>query len=339
MTKQRRIWKTPKAGNIERLTLQTEDMPVLASNHMRVSVKSVGLNFADIFAITGLYSATPKGAFIPGLEYAGIVEEVGKEVTDFSVGDRVMGVTRFGGYVDTIDVDSDQLQPLPHDWSFDQGAAYLVQTLTAWYALKELGNLKPDQEVLIQSAGGGVGLQAMKLCEALNAKPIGFVSTQNKVEFLNSLGFEQCHVRSDNFHRQLSKLNLHPDLVLDAIGGDIQTASYKAMKPMGRLVVFGAAEFTPGEKRPNYLKAAKQYLLRPRYDVMDMISENKSVMAFNLIWLWDQMPLMRALVKDMMAVEISPPHVGHTFAFEDAHDAIQCLRSGKTLGKVVLQIA
>jgi alcohol dehydrogenase len=342
----RRIWKTPRAGNIERLALKNEPLPTLANGEIRVAVKSVGLNFADIFALAGLYSATPKGAFIPGLEYAGTVIEVSEQAAlhtesqteGFKVGDRVMGVTRFGGYVDTIDVTADQLQPLPDDWSFDQGAAYLVQTLTAWYALKELGNIKSEQQVLIQSAGGGVGLQAMKLCKALGAKPVGFVSTSNKVDFLHSLGFEHCHVREDNFGKQLARLNLTPDLVLDAIGGDIQTASYKAMKPMGRLVVFGAAEFTPGEKRPNYLKAAKQYLLRPRYDVMDMISENKSVMAFNLIWLWDQMPLMRALVKDMMSVEISPPHVGHTFAFEDAHNAIQCLRSGKTLGKVVLQV-
>lgn len=338
MTKQRRVWKTARAGNIERLTLQTEPLSTLASNQIRVSVKSVGLNFADIFALTGLYSATPKGTFIPGLEYAGIVEKTGAEVTDFSRGDRVMGVTRFGGYVDSIDVDAEQLQPLPDAWNFDQGAAYLVQTLTAWYALKELGNIKPQQEVLIQSAGGGVGLQAMKLCKALKARPVGFVSSQNKVDFLTSLGFEHAYVREENFHKQLLKLDFYPDLVLDAIGGEIQTASYKAMKPMGRLVVFGAAEFTPGKKRPNYLKAAKQYLLRPRYDVMDMISENKSVMAFNLIWLWEQMPLMRSLVKDMMAVDISPPHVGHTYTFERAHDAIQCLRSGKTLGKVVLQV-
>jgi alcohol dehydrogenase len=118
----------------------------------------------------------------------------------------------------------------------------------------------------------------------------------------------------------------------------VQTASFNALNPMGRLVVFGAAEFTPGKNRPNYLKAALQYLRRPKSDVMDMISDNRSVMAFNLIWLWDQVELMKELLADMMKVEITPPHVGHEFSFEDAHAAIDCLRSGKTIGKVVLLI-
>ena len=334
----RRVWKTRKAGDIQRLKLENEALSSLRPDQIRVSVKSVGLNFADIFALTGLYSATPEGPFIPGLEYSGEVLAIGSDVEDFHVGDRVMGVTRFGGYVDTIDTAANHLIPLPDTWSFDEGAAYLVQTLTAWYALKELGNLKEGQQVLVQSAGGGVGLQAMKLCRALSANPVGFVSSQDKVDFLKSNGFDHCYVREPNFSKQLKKLNINPDLVLDAIGGEIQTASFNALKPMGRLVVFGAAEFTPGKRRPNYLSAAKKYLFRPRYDVMDMISENKSVMAFNLIWLWEQLPLMQQLVQDMMGIEIEPPHVGHCFAFEDAHLAIECLRSGKTLGKVVLQV-
>ncbi len=332
----RRVWKTSRAGAISRLKLVDETLTTLNENEVRITVKAVGLNFADIFALTGLYSATPKGAFIPGLEYAGVISHIGSKVSKFKVGDRIMGVTRFGGYVDTIDATPENLQPLPEDWSFEQGAAYLVQTLTAWYALSELGNLKPNQTVLVQSAGGGVGLQAMKLCKALGANPVGFVSSENKVKFLKDQGFKESYARQLPFSKQLKRLQIQPDLVLDAIGGEIQTASFNALNPMGRLVVFGAAEFTPGKNRPNYLKAAKQYLLRPRYDVMDMISENKSVLAFNLIWLWNQMDFMNELVQQMRKIKISPPHVGHTYTFENAHDAIECLRTGQTLGKVVL---
>jgi alcohol dehydrogenase len=71
---------------------------------------------------------------------------------------------------------------------------------------------------------------------------------------------------------------------------------------------------------------------------MDMISDNRSVLAFNLIWLWDQVELMSELLKAMMAIDIDPPHVGHEFTFDDAHSAIECLRSGNTIGKVVLLI-
>ena len=331
----RKVWSTAKAGAIQRLKLIEVTLPELANNEVEVTVKAVGLNFADIFALTGLYSATPKGRFIPGLEYSGVVSKVGKDCSRFNVGDRIMAVSRFGGYASIIQSKEDYLVLLPDDWSFSQGAAYLTQTLTAWYALNDLGAIKPGYDVLVQSAAGGVGLQAMKLIKALGANSIGTVSSQHKVEFLADLGFESW-VREPSFDKQLKREKRTFDLVLDAIGGEVQTASFNALNPMGRLVVFGAAEFTPGKNRPNYLKAALQYLRRPKYDVMDMISDNRSVMAFNLIWLWDQVELMKELLVDMMAVEITPPHVGHEFDFEEAHAAIDCLRSGKTIGKVVL---
>ncbi|WP_281558163.1 zinc-binding dehydrogenase [Thalassomonas sp. RHCl1] len=338
MVTTRNVWKTSHAGAIKRLKPSTEELAKLAPDSVRIEVKAVGLNFADIFALTGLYSATPKGAFIPGLEYSGVVTALGDKVTDFKVGDRIMGVTRFGGYVDKLDTKPEHLQLLPENWSFEQGAAYLVQTLTAWYALTELGNIKKGQQVLVQSAAGGVGLQAMKICQALGAHPVGFVSSEEKAALLKSLGFEQSFVRKQPFAGQLIQLNITPDLVLDAIGGEVQYASFNALKPMGRLVVFGAAEFTPGKNRPNYLKAAWQYLKRPKYDVMEMISENKSVMAFNLIWLWQETGLMAELVSQMGRIDIAAPYVGHTFAFSQAHQALECLRSGKTVGKVVLTL-
>ena len=124
--------------------------------------------------------------------------------------------------------------------------------------------------------------------------------------------------------------------MLDGIGGEVQKASFDALSPMGRLVVFGAAQFTPGRNRPNYLAAAWHYLRRPKYDVMAMISDNKSVMAFNLIWLWQNGDHLRSLLQDMNRIDITPPHVGHEFGFHQAHEALQCLRSGKTIGKVVL---
>jgi len=331
----RQVWRTPKAGAIQRLVQIDELLAELKADEVQVDVKAVGLNFADIFALTGLYSATPEGSFIPGLEYSGIVTKVGCDCQEFNVGDRVMAVSRFGGYASVVQGKEAYLVLLPNDWSFSQGAAYLTQTLTAWYALNDLGNIKAGQDVLIQSAAGGVGLQAMKLVKALDGHPVGTVSTQKKVDFLADLGFESW-IREPSFKAQLANKKKTFDLVLDAIGGEVQQASFNALNPMGRLVVFGAAEFTPGKNRPNYLTAAWKFLRRPKYDVMDMISDNRSVMAFNLIWLWDQVDIMQELLKDMMAVEITPPHVGHQFFFDQAHEAIDCLRSGKTIGKVVL---
>ncbi|MED5388252.1 MAG: zinc-binding dehydrogenase [Pseudomonadota bacterium] len=332
-------WQTPRAGNMARLTLHTDSLPLLAENRARIRVYAVGLNFADIFALTGLYSATPSGAFTPGLEFAGEVVDVGPQCGGVAVGDRVMGVTRFGGYTTVIDSEPDYLIPLPDSWDFAQGAAWPAQTLTAWYALTHLGALQAEQQVLIHSAAGGVGLQAMKLVQALGAHPTGTVGSDGKASWLRQQGFEDVLVREADFAEQLQRDNRHFDLVLDAIGGRVQTASFDALNPMGRLVVFGAAEFTPSHNRPNYLKAAWRYLRRPRYDVMDMISSNRSVLAFNLIWLWEQKDRMQALLAELKAVPLPPPHVGHRFGFHQAHEALALLRSGQSMGKVVLEAA
>lgn len=331
-------WYTPAAGALQRLRMVEQSTGDLSPHEMRVAVAAAGLNFADIFALTGLYSATPRGGFVPGLEFAGTLVGTGEQAHGFQVGDRVMGVTRFGGYASVIDVQPAYLRPLPAEWSFAQGAAYPVQTLTAWYALVELGNLKPGQRVLVHSAAGGVGLQAMQLVRALGADPVGTVGDERKVSFLQSLGFDDILVREPDFAAQLARDQKTFDLVLDAIGGAVQAASFVALRPAGRMVVFGAAEFAPGGNRPRYLHSLWRYLRRPRYDVLSMISRNRSIMAFNLIWLWEQVELLSSLMNDMGRIHIPPPHVGHEFPFGDAPAALEYLRSGQSLGKVVLRL-
>ena len=94
----------PKAGSINNLKMVEEEIERPSDHEVVVRVKAIGFNFADIFAIFGLYSATPQGSFIPGLEFAGEVAELGSQVEGFKVGDRVMGVTRFGGYANHVTI-------------------------------------------------------------------------------------------------------------------------------------------------------------------------------------------------------------------------------------------
>jgi alcohol dehydrogenase len=337
---QRRIWKTEKAGSIRRLRLVEDELPPLKSDHVRVRVRAVGLNFADLFALTGLYSATPAGPFIPGLEFSGEVSEVGRSVAGFALapGQPVMGCIRFGGYAEILDVPASQLRTIPQTWTFEQGAAFCAQTLTAWYALSTLGAVAAGQWVLIHSAAGGVGLQAMAISRALGAVPVGTVSSQHKKAFLAKHGHERVIVRGRDFAGQLDDtLQGQPlHLVLDAIGGKIQRQSFEALAPTGRMIVFGAALFAPGRNRPRYLASVWNYLRRPRYDPLSMISANKSVMAFNLIWLWQEQALFDRLMDEILDLSLAPPHVGRTYPFDEAHAALEHLRSGRSIGKIVM---
>ncbi|MEQ8534978.1 MAG: alcohol dehydrogenase catalytic domain-containing protein, partial [Imperialibacter sp.] len=153
-----RAWQMAKAGSMDRLLKVETTIAEPDDSSVLVAVKAIGLNFADIFAMLGIYSATPKGTFIPGLEFSGEILRVGKNVTKFKTGDRVMGVTRFGAYTTHIVQSPDYLSPIPKGWSFEEGAAYLVQALTAYYSLFSLGDIQKGYKILIHSAAGGVGI-------------------------------------------------------------------------------------------------------------------------------------------------------------------------------------
>ena len=154
-----------KAGNLANMKLVESTLAPAQAHEVSIAIKTIGLNFADCFAIWGLYSATPKGIFTPGLEFAGEVIAVGSDVSEYKVGDQVMGVTRFGAYTTHLNLDHRYLSPLPKDWSHEEGAAFLVQVLTAYYGLIPLGNLQEGGTVLIHSGAGGVGLLANKIAK------------------------------------------------------------------------------------------------------------------------------------------------------------------------------
>ena len=332
----REYYMVNKAGSLHNLRRHRSDIPALEKGKVLVGVKSIGLNYADIFAIMGLYSATPKGPFIPGLEFSG--EVLASDSRDFFPGQKVMGVTRFGGYDSHIVADPDYLFPLPTGWSYEEGAAFPVQTFTAYYALHTLGNLRIGQTVLIHSAAGGVGLQANRIAKKSGAFTIGVVGSESKVELLRQEGFDKMIVRGKNFRRDLrNALGERPlNLVLEATGGKYFRDSYHLLAPMGRLVAYGSAQFTPSSHRPNYVSLLFRYLFRPRVDPLTMIKSNKSVMAFNLIWIYEQKDLMHEMLRDISNLNLPAPRVGHRFDFAQMAEALVQFQSGKTTGKVVV---
>ncbi|MFD2513302.1 medium chain dehydrogenase/reductase family protein [Pontibacter locisalis] len=337
----RQVYRMPKAGSIKDLQLQTEKLEKPAADEVCVKVKAIGLNFADIFAMQGLYSATPPGSFIPGLEFSGEIIAVGENVVDWRVGDRVMGATRFGGYVSHINIHHRYVIALPDSWDFEEGAGFLVQGLTAYYALTSLGALQKGMTVLIHSAAGGVGILANRICKAYGAYTIGTVGSAGKVDFLRKEeAYDEVILRDNNFYSNLKGAlrdrQLH--LIMECIGGEILKQGWKALAPMGRMVVYGNASFTSHGSKPNYPRLIWKYLRRPKIDPLRLPTENKSLMGFNLIYLYEQTDMMHELLQELQALQIKPQYVGHTFTFDKMHDAIHLFQQGKTVGKVVVNV-
>ena len=340
MSIQRRVYRLT-AGDINNLRLETDPLPVPGPGEVTVAVRAIGLNFADVFAIWGLYSATPQGEFTPGLEYAGEIIATGEGVDPQRKGQRVMGVTRFGAYTTHLNIGQEYVIPVPAAWSDAEAAGYLVQGLTAYYALKNLGDMQPGATVLVHSAAGGVGTQAVRLAKNMGAGVcIGSVGDRAKEDYCRSIGYDHVLVRDNAFAEKLDAMlgERKLDVILECIGGEVLQIGYDRLGPMGRMVVYGSARYAQANDKPNKLKLIWKYLRRPKIDPQAMIENNKGLLGFNLIYLYDRASLMHQLLSEMGQFDLAAPHVGARFSFEQLPDAVRQFRNGKTLGKVVVEV-
>ncbi len=346
MSRERSVWRISRAGSLARLTRVREALPDPGPGEAQVRVEAVGLNFADVLACLGLYSATPTGPFVPGLECAGTVESAGPKCA-LAVGQRVCVLTRFGGYADRLNVDPAYTLPVPDGWSAAEAAAWPVQGITAWYGLIDRARTAAGECVLVQSAAGGVGLQALDMLESIGAHAIAVVGSARKRDFLQEsrgLPGQAIVLRDRHFGEQLDAALAACgargfDVVFDAVLGPSFRPAFKRLRPEGRYVLFGAADFMPAGRRPDYPRLLWRYLRRPRLDPLGMITDNRSLIGFNLIWLWDEVGRLPAAAEGLRRHGGSRrPHVGACLPFDQAPDALRLLQSGRTIGKVVLQV-
>ena len=350
MPSHRAAWRIDRAGSLDRLRLVEERLEPPGPGEARVAVRAVGLNFADAFACLGLYSATPRGSFVPGLEAAGTVEALGPPLPGRpapALGDRVLVLTRFGGYATALNVDTRYLAPLPPGWSYEAGAAFPVQALTAWYGLVRLGAVRAGSVVLVQSAAGGVGLQALAVLARLGAHPVAVVGSKAKREFLaarHGLAPASVLLREPRGYAAGldAALAAHGargfDVVFDAVLGAWFRPAFARLAPEGRYVLYGAADFMPSGRRRGWLRLAARWLRRPRLDPLEMISRNQGLLAFNLIWLWESVERVPEAYAALAALALPPPYVGARHGFGAAREALLELKSGRTVGKSVLLV-
>jgi alcohol dehydrogenase len=307
-----------------------------------IDVKAVGLNFADIFCRHGMYKAAPPLPFSPGFEVAGVVAETGDGASAFRTGDRVFAVTRFGGYTTRLHIGEEWVRPLPEGWSFADGAAFPVAYLTAYYGLVNLGRTAPGETVVVQSAAGGVGTAACALVRSLGGRVIGTVGSEGKKPVAEQAGAQDVIVDRDyRVWDAVSRLTdgRGVDVVFESVGGPQVRRGFEALRPGGRLLIYGYSQMIPGGARRNWPLLAWRYLRTPRFNPFRMTESNRSVAGYNIVHLWGQTELFRNAVSDLLAraerKEIRP-FVGKTFPFHRVGDAQTFLQSRRSTGKVVL---
>jgi len=334
-----------KAGDYKELKI--EEFSDLQANitEVVVEVKASGINYADIIIRWGLYESAKKFVgwpITPGFEYSGIVKSVGTGVTKFKVGDKVFGVSLFNAYASEVCVPEHQLYAIPEKMSFEEAAGFPAVFMTAYHALLQIVVTRPGMVALIHSAAGGVGSSLVQLCKIKGIKTIGVVGSSHKVQTLKDLGCDFIIDKSkEDLWKKVEEYSPHGvDLAFDANGVETLQKSYDHLAQSGKLVAYGAHSMFPKKGgKVNWPKLVIDFLKTPRFNPLNMTSENKSLITFNLSFLFDRRDLLdEAMIDLLMWFEegkIKAPLV-KSYPMEKVGEAHRDLESGMTVGKLVL---
>lgn len=335
-----------KPGGYDRLVLRSRPQPPVPPGHVRVAAQACGVNYADCIIRMGLYSSALEFVgwpITPGFEVAGEVAQLGDGVEDLREGDPVVAVTRFGGYASEVVVPRHQVFRRPRGFSAEEAAALPSVALTAWYALLELCRPARGAKLLVHSAAGGVGSVLVQLGRHLGCEVAGVVGAPHKVEHVRSLGAHMVIDRSceDLWARAEAFAPDGFDGIFDANGVATLRQSYRHVAPTGRLVVYGFATMLPraGQRR-SWLKLAWHYLRTPRFDPLALTQQNRSVMGFNLSYLFEHTERLgrgMELISGWADEGVLRPAPISAFSLAEAGQAHRALESGRTVGKLVLR--
>jgi NADPH2:quinone reductase len=297
----------------------------LEPNEARIRHHAVGVNFIDIYHRSGLYPVPlPAGL---GMEGAGVVEAVGRAVTDIKAGDRVAYAGGpLGAYAEVRTIPADRLVQLPDAISFQTGAAMMLQGLTAQYLLRRTYRVQPGDTILIHAAAGGVGLIVCQWAKALGATVIGTVSSDEKAALAKAHGCDHPIIYTrENFVERVKEITggKGVPVVYDSIGKDTFTGSLDCLRPLGMMVTFGNASGpVPAFDTGELTKRGSLFLTRPtlftyiaqRSDLLTMAAE-----------------LFEVVSSGKVKIEVN-----QTYALKDAALAHTDLAARKTTGSIVL---
>jgi NADPH:quinone reductase len=225
--------------------LRHEDAPdpEPKANEALVRVAAAGVNYIDVYHRTGLYQLGPLPV-VPGVEAAGTIVAVGADVRALSAGDRVAFAGPPGAYAEVVAVPAERLVPLPKTISFQQGAAVMLQGMTAHYLALSTYALRPGNTCLIHAAAGGVGLLLCRIAKQRGARVIGTVSTAEKAKLAREAGADEAILYSaQDFEAETRRITSGRgvQVVYDGVGRSTFDKSLNCLAPRGMLVLFGQA--------------------------------------------------------------------------------------------------
>jgi len=304
-----------RPGGPEVLELQDVPDPQPNAGEALVRVEAAGVNFADTMMTQGLYPGGAQPPFIPGLEFAGVVE---------GTGEKVVGFVPKGAYAQRIAARREGLLPWPERLSAAEAAAFPINYFTAYFAYW-MADAKENERVLIHAAAGGVGTAAIELGRLFGVETFGTSSSDEKLARLKELGLDHAiNYKNADYEQAVMEMTGGEgvDIVFEMLGGEHTAKSTRCLRPLGRLIVYGFASGEP-----------------PQFDFPAMFQRNASVHALWLTPMARHREHMAQAWEDMrpwLAEGKLRPIVGHQLPLEQAAEAHRLLLERKNFGKIVL---
>lgn len=290
-----------------------------------VDVHAVGVSFPDLLLSKGEYQLKPEPPFTLGVDFAGVVRSA-PDGSGFAPGDRVAGCLPHGGGAEVVALGPDSVFPLPDSISFEQGAALPMNYLTAQFALKERGQIRAGETVLVHGAAGGVGTATIQVAKGYDARVIAVVSTEEKAAVARAAGADEV-VGVDGFLAAVKELTggVGVDLVMDVVGGTLFTDSLRSLAPQGRLLVVGFVDGAIPEVKVNRLLLNNVDVRGVGWGAYAMVRPGYMAQQ------WREL-------EPMMAAGVVDPPLGAVYPLEDFGRALEEMDERKTLGKTVLRV-
>jgi NADPH2:quinone reductase len=298
--------------------------PELRPGTVLVRNRVIAINYGDTFFIRGTYVVKPVFPDVPGMEAAGVIEEVAPDVPHLKPGMRVAYIG-MGSYAEYARIRASRVMVLPDDMSLEQAAAFPVAVLTAWHMLHTCNDTKAGDVVVVHSAAGGVGIAAVQIARAAGARVIGTVSSDDKIELVRKHGADHViNYETHDFAQEAMKITggRGVDLILDAVGKPTFDKGLRCLAPLGHLILFGRAGGMPERLSP-----------------MELLGKSIKVSAFAVTMIYAFHEIHRRAVEAVFRLaregRLTIP-IGASFALSQAAEAHRLIESRRSVGKLLL---
>lgn len=313
-------------GPAQNLVLEDVASPVPKQNEILLDVQAAGVNFPDTLIIEGKYQFQPPLPFSPGGEAAGVVAAVGKKAGALTVGDRVMALTGWGAFAEQVAVPFYNVLPIPASMDFATAAAFGMTYGTSMHALRQRGQLKAGETLLVLGASGGVGLAAVEIGKAMGARVIAAASSAEKLAVAKAAGADELiDYGQASLKDEIKRLTggQGVDVVYDPVGGELFEQAVRGLAWNGRLLVVGFASGTIPQLSVNLALLKGAAVLGVFWGAFAQRQPEDNAANFRQLFAWHAEGKLK-------------PLVSQTYALAEAGVAIEQLAQRKAVGKLVV---